>query len=278
MGNRKRRYEDARAHYALRRMGSHGELGNIVITVRLPDGSTRRHRFWEGAPWEALVALVLESEWAKVSQPSAVSFFTGIPPTEVDQEGNVGSNMHGATLSVRERADLDGAFEADLSSTCSQEDRDEEIDEPEEEEAPYHQPEASLARLPSLVQMASRPLRRLASNQGNALTNYAGTNSRTPFTSVQQAADPIVGSGLPQTGEQMLDGEPSTEQLFAMPWPTIPSRCPSGPLPSGLSWGQPRRLRPRTGPEPLRDCCKGAALGCLSAWAVLLCVGCSGLL
>jgi len=271
MGVRRRRYEEARAHYALRRMDSQGELGNIVITLRFPDGSTGRHRFWEGAPREALVALALESDWAKVSQPSAVSFFTGFPAEEVDQEGDIDSQMHVATLIVRERSEFDGTFEADLSSTCSQEcegDRLDLIDESEEEEAPQDQPEASLARSPSLFEIASRPLRRIASYRGSVLTNYAGI-SRAPSASVQPA-------------EPLLGADPSTEQLFAMPWPTMP--CPANAS-SGTGCGacvfghrrrQPRR--PRVGPEPLGDCCKGAALGCLSAWAVIFCASSFGFL
>jgi len=284
MGVRRRRYEEVRAHYALRRMDAQGELGRILIALRLPDGSTGRHRFWEGAPREALVALAWESDWAKASQPSAVSFFTGFPAEEVDQEGDIDSRMHGATLIVRERSGFDGTFEADLSSTCSQEcegDRLDLIDESEEEEAPQEQPEASLAHSPSLCEVASQPVRRIASYHGSVLTNYAGI-SRAPSASVQQAGNPAFGSGRTDTREQLLDADPSTEQLFAMPWPTMP--CPANAS-SGTGCGacvfghrrrQPRR--PRVGPEPLGDCCKGAALGCLSAWAVIFCASSFGFL
>lgn len=208
MGIRRRRYEEARAQYALRRMDSRGELGNIVITLRLPDGSTRRHRFWQGTPKEALVALVLESDWAKANQPSAVSFFTGFPRKEVDQEGDIDSHLHGATLCIRERFDTDDNFEVPLSSCCSQadeEETEEETDEPEEEEALKEQSETLPAPLPSLLEVASRPLRRLASYQGSVLSNHAGACHA-------------------EAEKRILNLQPSTEQLFDMPWPTIPSK------------------------------------------------------
>jgi len=82
-----------------------GEYGEIPISFRLPDSSTIRGRFREGAPLMALVAFVLKTEWAEKAQPPQVRLLIGFPPSPLDLEGTVTKELNRATIGVKAHID-----------------------------------------------------------------------------------------------------------------------------------------------------------------------------
>eukprot|EP00930_Biecheleria_cincta_P084343 TRINITY_DN73827_c0_g1_i1.p1 TRINITY_DN73827_c0_g1~~TRINITY_DN73827_c0_g1_i1.p1 ORF type:complete len:871 (+),score=182.54 TRINITY_DN73827_c0_g1_i1:61-2673(+) len=78
-----------------------GAEGDIEVMLRLPKGQLKC-KFREGAPVTAMVAMVLQSDWAKSAKPWGVKLIVNFPKRELLANETISKDMHRGAISVVE--------------------------------------------------------------------------------------------------------------------------------------------------------------------------------
>lgn len=78
-----------------------GAEGDIEVMLRLPKGQLKA-KFREGAPVLAMVAMVLQSDWAKSAKPWGVRLIVNFPKRELSESETISKDMHRGAISVVE--------------------------------------------------------------------------------------------------------------------------------------------------------------------------------
>mmetsp|Transcript_30652 Transcript_30652/g.81329 ORF Transcript_30652/g.81329 Transcript_30652/m.81329 type:complete len:343 (-) Transcript_30652:82-1110(-) len=74
--------------------------GDVVVQLRLPDGSTEMGHFWEGAAIAGLASLAMSTEWAKKSRPAGVDLSLGFPRRTVEPGDTITKEFHHSVVNV----------------------------------------------------------------------------------------------------------------------------------------------------------------------------------
>lgn len=256
-----------------------GSQGNIMVTFRFPDGTTKRGRFWEGAARDALFAFALDSDWGKSQRQPRVSLFMGFPPESVSQEGVITSSFNRTLLIVRVS---DGRARPDSAPPPMQAEGQLRAEPAPPDSQLGIQPQTAAAP-PSGLHEPSVSTEPLASPAAHATGGGGGSSQEESIEQVMTVTVASRASALAALQESRWNVDAAVNRIFDAQSATREAlRVP----PSAVTTHRSRRLLPgllqtrrtsavgaggRNPSDVIKDCGLGAIIGCVLACAVAVC-------
>uniref|UniRef100_A0A7S4Q114 UBA domain-containing protein n=1 Tax=Alexandrium monilatum TaxID=311494 RepID=A0A7S4Q114_9DINO len=241
-----------------------GVTGDISVMLRFSDGSSQQARFWNGGPVAAIVALALESAWAKAMQPPGVILTTGTPPAPLSLDAAITADLMRAVIRVWEGDAQASPSQGPLLRAADAAAGRPQEETPSPEAVP--QPEAGQPQ-----PVAGRGGAAMSSEQSGDESREAAIR-QVMFVASQPRDSAVVALqesnwNTENAINRIMDAQAQArEALRAAPRPAPTTRTS---LP--LSFQSPQlRSGSGVGTDTLKDCGIGAALGTVSACFVFV--------